>query len=386
MALVVTLPISALMIAVLRNGGTLIKPSVPVVATQQDYERLASEYSGYFEIGEDLTINLNLDRDIDAELEMLRDQAYNEYVEMGSIRSTTRLGELSGDTTQDDQDYIAIDARQDIDYTDYEVWQGIDLDNQVILNEISEQDRVLLEQYQAMLSQVNGLVEQGIMIPVLEGDTLKYELVEQVDINEQVGTKGIATRTDKLFSGRHNFDTKHHVERIPVPVGMKWFCQVVWGSWDIYIPVGYEMQFSYWTGIVISVVIAAIAVTTSYMWIASKWTAIAEITAYVGDLVKVALAKSDVDVNIDGIMDAVSWYMLGQLAIDTVVISSTGGLGTPIVAGIKIALALLSHYLLNRVATPLANYMLSTMNNDNNTIVMNSDLVFWGNSLSSYKY
>ncbi|MDR1138494.1 MAG: hypothetical protein LBK70_01285 [Clostridiales bacterium] len=32
MALVVTLPISALMIAVLRNGGTLIKPSVPVAS------------------------------------------------------------------------------------------------------------------------------------------------------------------------------------------------------------------------------------------------------------------------------------------------------------------------------------------------------------------
>jgi hypothetical protein len=395
MALVVILPIGALMIAVLRNGGTLIKPSVPVVATQQDYERLASEYSGYFEIGEDLTINLNLDRDIDAELEMLREQAYNEYVEIGSIRSTTRLGEVSGelDVLDEDSNEYNANVRQDIDYTDYEVWTSIDLESEIILNEISEQDRELLKQYQAMLSQVNGLVEQGIMIPVLDGDTLKYELVEQEkesdDNDLDIGTRITGSQFNELGNGRNSFEVRPYVQYISIPVGMKWFCQIVWGQLRLEVPVGYDIHLSIAAGFMVAL----------GSWMAVEFaSSVIPIKANTTTRLMSFLGRTLTDT-----VDEIFGFDVFSL-VDTILLAyTTGKTLTKLLGGATLGIGLIVEIVLSAIATLVATYMLNrigmpliakvgdsaakilTSKSNHNTIKIQSDLIFLTNSFGTLR-
>jgi hypothetical protein len=314
---------------------------------------------------------------------------------------------LCGDIPQDDQDYIAIDTRQDIDYTDYEVWTSIDLESEIILNEISEQDRALLEQYQAMLNQVNGLVEQGLLQVEMQDGVLKYEpvIIEEDTSTIQQWQQGFGTLDNfrhnntrgvsDLWNGKNSFKTVDFVQRFKIPVGMKWFAQIIYHEWDVYIPIGFETKLSIAVSAIVVIGLWAVKTLTGSVFPDMDTKGSKKgFKDLLKDLFKKGALEAGgwtidrvVGINITTLYNLVKGVAMGALAVDAIMAASTGGLSAAISAFLRVALAVIASYLFNEVGKGLIEYIIRALptlvtSNPKNTIRMNSNLVFFNNDFS----
>jgi hypothetical protein len=364
--LVLVMPISTILMSRLQvSSGAVVSAEQPVVvATQEDFERLADEYSRYFEIREDGSIELNLDKDIRGEVEVIKEKAYREYMDRGIV-----LYDGSG-----------------LDYADYEVWQETEVKIEE-LPEVSEQDKVLLEQYREFLNNLNSMLREGIFVAVVEDGLIKYEMVEQNRYNAPDG--GIKQRgVSDLFSGRNSFDVTYNRISIPYPVGMKWFCQIIWGYYDVYVPSGYEIHFSISSAVLLSSLIYLVASMNIYS--ATISGVVSALQLYLkSDIVQ--LLNEILGIDIYELANIILLFAIGSISVAVLVGAFTFGLGGVVMTIIDMLLGLLASYmtrisnsLIDNAQKMVVDIIRGTSNK--NTVRMNSDLIFWNNSFSTMRY
>ncbi|MDR3022281.1 MAG: hypothetical protein LBU60_06395 [Clostridiales bacterium] len=153
---------------------------MPLAATQEDYERLVDEYANYFELGDDFSIKINLDKNVEQEINDLKVQAYEEYVEQGISRY-----DASGN-----------------DYNDINTWLDTEVVNEIDLNQISNEDRALLEQYNEFLESFNDLLKDGLFVAVVEDEIIKYDIADNVEQSKSLNQRSVSN----FFNGRNSFD------------------------------------------------------------------------------------------------------------------------------------------------------------------------------------
>jgi hypothetical protein len=352
--LVLVMPISTILMSRLQvgSGGVVSAEQSVAVATQEDFERLADEYSRYFEVGEDGSIDIDLDKDIRGEVEVIKEQAYREYMDRGIV-----LYDGSG-----------------LDYADYEVWQETEVMIEG-LPEVSEQDKVLLEQYREFLNNFNSMLREGIFVAVVDDGVIRYEMAEQGERQGGVGREQLQSRATSA-----SFDMTYTVISIPYPAGMKWFCQIIWGYYDVWIPSGYEMVLPWVAAGIVGVIIWGFARLTSDVF--SKPAAfMMELTSFIGPLASKLL---QLNITVDDLLAMIIGIVLVGTAISVAIAAFTLGVGTILDAIVRVMIGLLANYLLNRVGAPLVVNAGFAYDRSHSYVKMQSDLIFWGNDFYTF--
>ncbi|MDR3022280.1 MAG: hypothetical protein LBU60_06390 [Clostridiales bacterium] len=177
---------------------------------------------------------------------------------------------------------------------------------------------------------------------------------------------------------------------------MKWFCQVVWSYFEIWIPTGYNIQMSIAMGTVIVLGLWALKELSSIAFPdfdqanGTKKGFKQLLKDLVGDAV-VEKIEDILGMPVYTLWQTLKFISTGYKAVSAAFAAVSGGIGAVVDLVIRAVMAIIANWMFNQLAIPLIRYVgmattsVVTNNNVKNTIRTQADLIFFNPSFSLLK-